>query len=99
MLTVDVRREPDRTVLVLSGELDLATGPVLTGALARVAAEPRVDLDVTGLSYCDSCGLNIMLAARHRARRESRELRVVGPRGFVARVIGACDASRVLLGG
>lgn len=99
MLTVEVRREPDRTVLVLSGELDLSTGPVLTGALARVSTEPRVDLDVTGLSHCDSCGLGIMLAARHRARRESRELRVVGPRGFVARVIGACDASRILLGG
>jgi anti-anti-sigma factor len=98
VLTVDVLREPARTLVVLAGELDLSTGRLLADALAGTADDHRVDVDLSRLSQCDSCGLNILLAARHRAWREGRELRVVGVGGLFARVTGACDASRVLLG-
>ena len=65
---MDVRSQPDRVVLELHGELDLAVAPELTDAIERAEAQQRriVVLDLEDLEFIDSAGLRVILAAHKR---------------------------------
>ncbi len=70
------------TRVVLRGELDLASVPVLERELAAIeeAGSAGLELDLRGLTFIDSTGLRAILGADERARRQGRELRVLpGP--------------------
>ena len=67
-----VRVEPrgDATVVIPTGELDLATAPALEAALNRAfesAGSGRVVLDLRELEFIDSSGLRTLLTARRQA--------------------------------
>jgi len=47
--------------LRLIGELDMATVPHLLSALAATAANGRVTLDLSELTFMDSCGLHAIV--------------------------------------
>ncbi|MFE5488949.1 STAS domain-containing protein [Streptomyces virginiae] len=57
----------DRTILTVSGELDMDAAPHLTEA-ADVLDLPgqAVALDLSDVTFIDSSGLNALLALRHR---------------------------------
>ncbi|MFC1413353.1 STAS domain-containing protein [Streptacidiphilus sp. N1-12] len=63
----------DRTARVLlSGELDLSTGPRMRGAVAEILEDPlieRIVIDAGLLTFCDSTGLGILMAV-HRLASE-----------------------------
>jgi anti-sigma B factor antagonist len=65
--------------LALRGELDLEHAYTFDEELRRVEGrKPHcIVLDLRGLSFLDSSGLARLLAARRRARRESRRLLLV----------------------
>jgi anti-sigma B factor antagonist len=68
--TVRTEQHGDATVVVPTGELDLATAPALDGALTRAfhsAERARVVLDLRELEFIDSSGLRTLLTARRRA--------------------------------
>lgn len=71
----------DEAVVVLLGELDLASAPEVEAHLREI--EPnvaRIVLDLRGLLFMDSTGLRLVLTADSRARREGRRLLVIpGP--------------------
>lgn len=73
----------DATVrIALQGELDIATAGQVERELDRVERETpdTVVLDLRGLTFMDSTGLRIVVAADARAREQSRRLVVVrGP--------------------
>jgi anti-sigma B factor antagonist len=75
-LRIDSRRDGDVTVVVLNGELDLASAPELERELREAeAAQPaRVIIDLSGLGFMDSTGLQALLRARERASSSSYEL-------------------------
>jgi anti-sigma B factor antagonist len=75
-LRVDLRREPDRVVLSLHGELDLASAPLLQTQLdiAEAGEAKLIVLDVQSLEFTDSTGLRTILAAHERAREHGHEL-------------------------
>jgi anti-sigma B factor antagonist len=75
-LQVEVRNEPDRVVLRLLGELDLASAPLLQGAIESVEtdAAPLLVLDLDDLEFIDSTGLRIILAAHERAQERGQML-------------------------
>ena len=70
-----------RSVLSVSGEIDLATLPRLHDALTRFvnAAEPAttVVVDLDGVYICDDSGLGVLLGAASRARATGGKLVVV----------------------
>ncbi|WP_306327438.1 STAS domain-containing protein [Streptomyces venezuelae] len=81
-MTTDVT--PDGTLLV-SGEIDAATGSALLRALTdALRAHPGgVALDLSAVTFCDCAGLRSLLAARYQHLDLGRRpLRVVaaGPR-------------------
>ncbi len=65
--------------VALRGELDLEHAYTFDEELRRVEAlkPPCLVLDLRGLTFLDSSGLARLLAARRRARRESRRLLLV----------------------
>jgi anti-anti-sigma factor len=64
-LRVQTTIQPDRIVLKLHGELDLAGTPQLEDALRQIESEERnlLVLDVEDLQFIDSAGLRTILAA------------------------------------
>ncbi len=66
--------------LVVSGELDLATVPVLQSALARLigeAAGTTIAVDLDGLTVVDDSGLGVLLGAAGRARQHGGDLVII----------------------
>ncbi|GGM92823.1 anti-sigma factor antagonist [Lentzea pudingi] len=78
-------------VITVSGELDSATAGELAEHLDRVAAGsgPLV-VDMTGVTFCDSSGLNCLMAAVAR----DVDLRIIGSRQVlkVLRLAGVMHA-------
>jgi anti-anti-sigma factor len=73
-LVVDARIEGDTTVLTLSGELDLASTSVLERELDAVesAGATKILIDLAGVGFMDSTGLQALLRARERALTEHK---------------------------
>jgi anti-anti-sigma factor len=76
---VEVHHDARGSVIVLSGELDLASSPALEEALARVfASETRtVVIDLRQLDFMDSTGLSILVRAHQTATETTRGLILV----------------------
>ncbi|MFE9426339.1 STAS domain-containing protein [Kitasatospora sp. NPDC006697] len=69
-LQIRASRGPDgTTVLGLTGDLDQDSAEELRRALAEALADsaPRLLVDLTGVGFCDSTGLNVLLRARQGA--------------------------------
>jgi anti-sigma B factor antagonist len=77
-LLIEVRREQDRAVLSLHGELDLASAPLLQGEIedSEVAAAAIVVLDLQELEFIDSTGLRVLLSAQERSRERGQEFAI-----------------------
>jgi anti-anti-sigma factor len=88
-LRVDVRREADRVVLRLDGELDLASSPILEHALeaADVTQAPLLVLDLDELSFVDSTGLRVILLAHEAARNREQEFAITPGSSQVQRLL------------
>jgi anti-sigma B factor antagonist len=83
-LVIGVKHRTGTVVLVLHGELDLASAPALQQQLEAAAATGvrRILVDLSDLHFIDSTGLQVLLYADRRLREEGRELLLTpGPRG------------------
>jgi len=76
-------------VLTVVGEVDMTTAPELTRAFAAVPdSSRRVIVDLGGVTFLDSSGLNALVRGRRELAAGDVELRVVAPAaGAVRRVI------------
>ncbi|MFF3062379.1 STAS domain-containing protein [Streptomyces sp. NPDC057909] len=70
----------DRVLLCLTGELDLATAPLVDRAVATaLAGRPRVlSLDLTGLVFCDGTGLRTLRRLADQAHTAHASLHLAG---------------------
>jgi anti-anti-sigma factor len=77
-LRIEPRRESDRVVVALTGELDMANAPLLQSAIDEpsLADTETVVLDLQGLTFLDSTGLRIILSAREQCWRRGQEFAV-----------------------
>jgi anti-sigma B factor antagonist len=75
--------------VAVRGEVDAATAPFLQDSLdeaVRASAGPLV-LDLSGVGFLDSSGINVLLRVRALLGREERVLALVCPPGPVRRVL------------
>ena len=96
------RCEPDGVVTVrLRGELDIASIPAADEAFANaLSLEPkRVDVDLWGVSFCDSSGLSLLLKTQKQLAARSVALCVVNPSPQVQRLLAVTDTDQRLNGG
>ena len=71
-----------RHVLVLSGELDMASSPALEDAVRAICTDSAeaLTVDLSGLTFMDSTGLRVVLLAKELCERHRCELLVIpGP--------------------
>ncbi|MGW3142154.1 STAS domain-containing protein [Streptomyces sp. NPDC001139] len=75
-------------VLRLTGEIDHDTGVILRHALeAADGARPRTVLDLSRLTFMDSTGINILIAAHRSHLQAGGWLRLAAPSGSVRRTL------------
>src|SRR5687768_16238927 len=74
--SVSVERFRDRLTLGLHGEFDLSCRETFQQAIAGASDDRLTELvvDLRGLSFIDSTGLNALLYLRERARSEERRV-------------------------
>jgi anti-sigma B factor antagonist len=77
-LTFSIRREPDYTVVTVSGEIDMVTVGRLREQLFELAAsgEPVV-ADLDRVSFIDSTGLGVLVGTVKRAAAHGGSFQVV----------------------
>jgi anti-anti-sigma factor len=86
-----LERQLDRDTarIVVSGELDLATGPRVEEEVRRAEADgpETLVLDLRAVTFFDSTGLQLVLDADVRAREEGRTLIVAPGDGEPRRIL------------
>lgn len=89
-LKVSTRSHAGHTVVTIVGEIDLYTAPRLQSEFARVLEESRTTLvviDMSGVEFCDSTGMNVLLAALKRLRERDGTLELAAPRPAVRKIL------------
>jgi anti-sigma B factor antagonist len=100
-LRIEVRHEPDRVVVALEGELDMASAPLLQNAIEGTDMSDRrtVVLDLQGLQFIDSTGLRVILSVRKLCGERGQELAVTPGSPQVERLLsvtGVADHLRTI---
>lgn len=85
--------------MVLDGELDLASVPMLTAHLNQpdVARLERLVADVSALRFCDCAGLGALVKIHRLAGESGGWLRLCGATAGMHKLLGAVGLSQVLL--
>jgi anti-sigma B factor antagonist len=89
-LKVTSRPQGEYVIMSVQGEIDLYTVPRLQRALASAleAGDPvRLVVDMSGVDFCDSTGVNVLLAAQHQARETGGDLELAAPRPAVRKIL------------
>lgn len=86
---VDVVRDGTHEVVVVRGELDIATAPLLRAALDTVQARSpqRVDIDLSGVTFLDAYAMTTLVAARRRLGARGATLVLNRPSQIARRVL------------
>jgi anti-sigma B factor antagonist len=85
-------------VVTAPEEVDLANAALLQEALAEAAGpgQALVVVDMSRTRFCDSAGLNALVAANRRARAEGGEVRLVVTGESVIRIFQLTGVDRVV---
>jgi anti-anti-sigma factor len=98
-LQITVRRDADRVVVMLDGELDMASAPLLQSTLegAALATDTTMVLDLQALQFIDSTGLRAILSLRVRSAVRCNARLAAGPAsvGHNGRLRAPADADRL----
>src|SRR2546430_546351 len=80
-LSVKSEERDGWTVLRVSGELDLVSSPGVRQHVHDAVADGRrsVVLDLSGVRFCDSSGVGVLIAARRLMRSCAGRLRLILP--------------------
>jgi anti-sigma B factor antagonist len=77
-LAISVESHGPTTLVVLRGDLDLATAPDLRECLVKVIDEgTRIVVDMETVGFLDSAGLGVLVGGLKRARTGGGELELV----------------------
>jgi anti-anti-sigma factor len=87
------------TRLLLTGDLDMATAPVLDERMAEIfaLAQPdRLAIDAADLTFCDSSGIYALLRARGTAHRYGAAFVLENPVGIVRQALEITGLLQIL---
>ena len=88
---------PERHIVALRGELDLAAADRAWTELEPLITEGSfIVLDGTELEFLDSSGLRVLALAAHRARDARAGLRLVAPHHAVQRTLALAGAEKLI---
>ena len=84
------RSQGDHIVVALAGEIDLYTAPRLQTELMSVLSvnkPAQIVVDMSAVEFCDSTGMNVLLAAHRVATEHGGELTLAAPRPSVRKIL------------
>jgi anti-anti-sigma factor len=86
-------------VVTISGEIDIQSGPQLRDQLLGIMRRrgAQLALDLTGVTFIDCAGINVLLSVHRRAQLEGGRLRVVRASPRVRRVLALTRLDRLLM--
>ncbi|GAA2984790.1 STAS domain-containing protein [Actinokineospora diospyrosa] len=88
---------PDRVVVSVTGELDTHTSIGFKQALLDlVAANEEVVVDLGGLTFIDSSGLSVFIAAHKRTLGRDKRVLLDRVPGFLARILAITGLGQVI---
>ena len=105
-----MQQRPEPAIVRVTGDVDIATRHELHGAFQSVRDNPRVIVDLTGLSYIDSTAIEQLFRAEKRSAeihgrlvivaRNQRLIRLLSIAGITARapIVETLRAALSLLG-
>ena len=77
--------------MIAAGEIDLYTAPrlhsELAGVISSTAPGSRIVVDMSGVEFCDSTGMNVLLSCLRQARDRGGELELAAPRPAVRKIL------------
>ncbi|MFG1749931.1 STAS domain-containing protein [Streptosporangium sandarakinum] len=98
-LTVTLRSHPaGPRLLVVTGDLDHHTSPGLRDTVEELPMEAGsgVVVDLSALTFCDSTGIAVLIAAHQRAQAAGASLALAGIDPDIARVFRIMGLDRLL---
>lgn len=90
VVSVSSQRDGGVLTLTVSGDVDLATGPLVDEAIAAAIAGDEVSavrVDLSAVEFLDSSGVALLLKGRRRADEQGVTYRVTGARGTPLQVL------------
>ena len=96
---METRTEAGANLLVLSGELDVASSGQLEAELERIDARRPVIIDMKALTFVDSTGLGLLVRSHQRRLEAGGRLVLIKGGGQVDRLLeitGVGDHLRVV---
>lgn len=99
-LAITVSRDGERTLLALSGELDLHTRDALIRATVLALDEPLslLEFDASDLTFCDSSGMSAFLAVRNIAEEHGARVVLTCPSDQVRALLRVSGLHELLTG-
>ena len=97
-MNVSAVNSQNRTVITVSGEVDIATSPALDAAIATAIGEEakQIVVDLTDVSFMDSSGLGVIVRGLKRAREAEIDLDLVISNDRVLKVFAITGLDQVL---
>lgn len=91
------RTEDSRTILELSGDLDVTSAPALQAALQELIDQGIRSLivDLTDVPFMDSSGLGVLVAAHRRMTAVGGQLALVNPTPTLRKVFELTRTNRL----
>ena len=97
--SISISDRDGRAVVVIRGELDLATAPDLEAAIkSRLDDGQDVVVDLRELEFMDSTGLRVLVAAHGRVEGTQQRFLIVRPLpgASIERILAVAGVERVL---
>jgi len=97
-LYVTVSDDIGHTVISPRGKIAYDTLAALRTALEKplAGAEPKIIVDLSGVTLCDSSGLQILIDSQRQASAANGWLRLAGPQPLVRRVLEITQLTQLL---
>lgn len=88
-LTLRTRTTPAGPVMELAGDLDHHTAPEARDALLalELRADQQLVLDLEGVTFCDSTGITVLIAARNHALAADAAIALAAVPDRVSRIV------------
>ncbi|MET9730490.1 STAS domain-containing protein [Streptomyces sp. NPDC006458] len=99
-LSTTTRQHPNRTVITVTGDMDFATSPALSQAAALILPGcTLLQIDLSGVSFMDAGGLNLLLQLRRHLQAGGGSFTVTGLRNQPTRLFRLTETYDVLTAG
>jgi len=87
-----------RAVVAVAGALDFDTAPALRDTLVEVIDQghPRVFLETSGLRFCDSAGMTVLIKAVRHAQQHEGSLALVAAGENLSRLLALTGVDTVI---